>query len=324
MTQRNVALLLQMPATIFLVLVAAGDSSSTSSSSSKSGDAAKAAAGAHHVLPPGETSLGEPYFARYGPGSGLSSAGSVVTENVTAQLGITTYLHCRVNNLGGKMVSWLRRHDDDTPHLLTFGLTTYSNDARIQVFHEQPNDWKLQIQYPTAARDEGLYECMVSSNPPILKRTRLTVVAPRISVLDEREAAVTEKFYKGGSTIELTCRVERVVGRRPEYIIWHHEDRMLNYDTERGGISVKTDLLRDGAVSRLYIARASKADSGNYTCGMRNAQTSVTVHILNGENPAAMQTGTSSQRLQSPLPLLAVLAILALVQRSMADMAARA
>ena len=30
-------------------------------------------------------------------------------------------------------VSWLRRHDDDTPHLLTFGLTTYSNDARIQV-----------------------------------------------------------------------------------------------------------------------------------------------------------------------------------------------
>ena len=47
--------------------------------------------------------------------------------------------------------------------------------------------------------------------------------------------------------------------------------------------SVKTDLLKDGAVSRLYIARASKTDSGNYTCGMRNAQTSVTVHILNGE-----------------------------------------
>ena len=47
--------------------------------------------------------------------------------------------------------------------------------------------------------------------------------------------------------------------------------------------SVKTDLLKDGAVSRLYIARASKTDSGNYTCGMRNAQTSVTVHILNGK-----------------------------------------
>ena len=48
--------------------------------------------------------------------------------------------------------------------------------------------------------------------------------------------------------------------------------------------SVKTDLLKDGAVSRLYIARASKRDSGNYTCGMRNAQASVIVHILNGKD----------------------------------------
>ena len=48
--------------------------------------------------------------------------------------------------------------------------------------------------------------------------------------------------------------------------------------------SVKTNLLKDGAVSRLYIARANKHDSGNYTCGMRNAQASVTVHILNGES----------------------------------------
>ena len=46
---------------------------------------------------------------------------------------------------------------------------------------------------------------------------------------------------------------------------------------------MKTDLLKDGAVSRLYIARASKRDSGNYTCGMRNAQASVIVHILNGK-----------------------------------------
>jgi len=46
---------------------------------------------------------------------------------------------------------------------------------------------------------------------------------------------------------------------------------------------VHTDLLKDGAISRLFIARAVKSDSGNYTCGMRNAQTSITVHILNGE-----------------------------------------
>jgi hypothetical protein len=54
--------------------------------------------------------------------------------------------------------------------------------------------------------------------------------------VDERETAVSEKFYKGGSTIELKCQVGQIVGQQPEYIIWHHEDRMLNYDTERGGI----------------------------------------------------------------------------------------
>jgi len=54
--------------------------------------------------------------------------------------------------------------------------------------------------------------------------------------VDERDAAVKEKFYKGGSTIELRCVVRRVVGSAPEYIIWHHEDRMLNFDTRRGGI----------------------------------------------------------------------------------------
>ena len=46
--------------------------------------------------------------------------------------------------------------------------------------------------------------------------------------------------------------------------------------------SVKTDLLKDGAISRLYIAFASKRDTGNYTCSMRNAQASVFVHILDG------------------------------------------
>ena len=71
-------------------------------------------------------------------------------------------------------VSWLKRHGD-TPHLLTFGLTTYSNDARIQIFHEQPNDWKLQIQFPRLD-DEGVYECLVSANPTLVKRVRLVIV----------------------------------------------------------------------------------------------------------------------------------------------------
>ena len=46
--------------------------------------------------------------------------------------------------------------------------------------------------------------------------------------------------------------------------------------------------------------------------------------VISGENPAAMQTGTSSQRLQSPLPLVSVLLLLAVVQKLMVNAAAAA
>ena len=55
-------------------------------------------------------------------------------------------------------------------------------------------------------------------------------------MVDDRDKKTAEKYYKGGSTIELKCIVKNIVGEPPEYILWHHEDRMLNYDTERGGI----------------------------------------------------------------------------------------
>ena len=43
----------------------------------------------------------EPYFAEEAAGTGTASE----MVNVTAQIGITTYLHCKVNSLGGKTVS---------------------------------------------------------------------------------------------------------------------------------------------------------------------------------------------------------------------------
>ena len=37
-------------------------------------------------------------------------------------------------------------------------------------------------------------------------------------------------------------------------------------------------------MSRLYIANANKADSGNYTCSLAEvASTTIAVHVLNGE-----------------------------------------
>ena len=49
--------------------------------------------------------LGEPFFAEELKGGGGGGGGGGNVVNATAQMGITTYLHCRVNSLGGKMVS---------------------------------------------------------------------------------------------------------------------------------------------------------------------------------------------------------------------------
>lgn len=84
------------------------------------------------------------------------------------------YLHCRVNDLQGKTVSWMRRRGEDLT-LITFGQHTYSGDSRYSLEFEEPNDWKLLIQFANE-RDEGPYECQVSSHPPLVLLVYLTII----------------------------------------------------------------------------------------------------------------------------------------------------
>lgn len=58
-------------------------------------------------------------------------------------------------------VTWVRRRDW---HILTSGISTYTNDERFQVLHpEGSDDWTLQIKY-VQRRDNGTYECQVSKH----------------------------------------------------------------------------------------------------------------------------------------------------------------
>lgn len=96
------------------------------------------------------------------------------TINISTQLSSNVYLHCRVNDLQGKTVSWMRRKGEDLT-LITFGQHTYSGDSRYSLEFEEPNDWKLLIQYANE-RDEGPYECQVSSHPPLVLLVYLTII----------------------------------------------------------------------------------------------------------------------------------------------------
>ncbi|XP_056643114.1 zwei Ig domain protein zig-8-like [Diorhabda carinulata] len=206
-----------------------------------------------------------------------------VTENntiVTSQTGSTALVPCIINNIGDGMVSWIRRKDY---HLLTVGLTTYSSDDRFQAIHLQHSeDWTLQIKF-VQQRDAGLYECQVSSHPPISIFVQLNVVEAKGEI-----QGPSEKYLKPGSGLRLQCAVLQST-EAPSYIFWYHNNRMINYDVDRG-INVTTDLTEK--ISVLTITNAATRHSGNYSCVPSNAQPASTyVHILNGENPAAMQHG---------------------------------
>ncbi|PSN46850.1 hypothetical protein C0J52_24201, partial [Blattella germanica] len=132
-------------------------------------------------------------------------------------------------------VSWVRRkHGEDDLQLLTVGLHTYSGDNRYTVEFQYPNNWRLQIKF-TNKRDEGTYECQISTHPPKVIQIHLHINAPEVMIVDEEGRPLHDKYYEAESTIQLSCIV-RHVAMTSSVVSWLHGDRMLNYDTTRGGI----------------------------------------------------------------------------------------
>lgn len=69
-------------------------------------------------------------------------------------------------------VSWIRHKDT---HLLSSGSYTYTSDHRFKAIHKHySEDYLLQIM-PTTPRDEGKYECQISTTPPTGHILTLTI-----------------------------------------------------------------------------------------------------------------------------------------------------
>ncbi|XP_032528785.1 zwei Ig domain protein zig-8-like isoform X3 [Danaus plexippus] len=243
-------------------------------------------AGSVNALPGGTGSRAAPSFDAATP------------RNVTALVGKSAYLSCRVRNLGNRTVSWIRHRD---LHILTVGGYTYTSDQRFQASHSpQTDDWTLQVKW-AQQRDAGVYECQVSTQP-----VRSFFVTLHVVDCDEiyqrmySDGVPSARILGGpdlhvdiGSTINLTCLIQ-FSPEPPAYIFWYHEDeQVISYDSSRGGVSVVTE---KGAATTSYllVQDATPADSGRYSCAPSNAElASVRVHVLNGERPAAMQTGSA-------------------------------
>uniref|UniRef100_A0AAR5QKC1 Ig-like domain-containing protein n=3 Tax=Dendroctonus ponderosae TaxID=77166 RepID=A0AAR5QKC1_DENPD len=216
------------------------------------------------------------------------------SKNVTAVVGQSALLNCRVKHPGDRTVSWMRKRD---LHILTSGIHTYTGDGRFSVRHpEHSDDWDLRIEY-VQKRDAGVYECQVNTEPKISLPIMLNVDDAQASIVGSPEIHVMK-----GSTIAITCTVN-VYSTPPSSVHWYHGKSVVDFDSPRGGISLETEKTEAGTTSKLLITKALLSDSGNYTCMPSNATpASAAVHVLNGEHPAAMQTSSG----QHCIPLVPV------------------
>ncbi|XP_037906309.1 uncharacterized protein LOC119648612 [Hermetia illucens] len=253
---------------------------------------------------------------RYGPHFEDAVTDGNVT-NITVQAGSMIFLNCRISLLQDKTVSWVKRKGSGANplQLLTVGMHTYSGDSRFTIDFQYPNNWRLKIGQAKKS-DEGIYECQISTHPPRVIQINLHVNAPEVMIVDEYGTALQEKYYEIDSTLQLSCIVRNVV-MSSSVVYWSHGDQILNYDTTRGGVSVKTELMEDGANSTLFIAKINKSDSGNYTCSINSShEYNIMVHILNGESFAELHHGSSSRVIThtSPVVLSVLLLPLAALQ----------
>ncbi|XP_001987578.2 zwei Ig domain protein zig-8 isoform X2 [Drosophila grimshawi] len=214
-----------------------------------------------------------------------------VPRNLTVTLGQTGFLHCRVERLGDKDVSWIRKRD---LHILTAGGTTYTSDQRFQVLRpDNSANWTLQIKYPQP-RDSGVYECQINTEPKMSLSYTFNVVELKAEIFGPSDLMV-----KTGSDINLTCKIMQGPHELGN-IFWYKGSEILGgkneneIDSSMARILVEDDW-SDGLTSRLKIKRAMPGDTGNYTCVPTVAKTSsVYVHVIIGEHPAAMQHNSSS------------------------------
>ncbi|XP_049871969.1 lachesin-like [Pectinophora gossypiella] len=223
-------------------------------------------------------------------------------NNITTQLGTHAYLPCKVRQLSNKSVSWIRRRD---AHILTVDRFTFIADERFQAFLVEATDtWTLQVKY-VQARDAGVYECQVGTEPKMSHFVQLNVVVPKIEIVGE-----SDLYVKAGSTVSLKCVITQAL-EEPAYIFWYHNDeRVLNYD--RSLVEIRMERISpDTTVGNLIIYNPRREDSGNYSCAPSNLDSaSVVLHVLSGEQPAAMQHGNSGSARAPPAPRAARLAAL--------------
>ncbi|CAH0701604.1 unnamed protein product [Spodoptera exigua] len=249
-------------------------------------------------------------------GNGNSIYAAAAPE-IEALVGSTAHLDCKVDALHDKLVSWVRRKNDEEPmELLTTGTQQYTADDRYSARFIPPDIWRLEVR-EVRPSDAAHYDCQLSAHPPRTARVTLRVPEVSVRIVDGAGASVSEQVCEVGSTVALRCEVNGLKMEGGPSLLWYRKDDLLNDDTTRGGISVRTEFGSNGANSILRVARVRGDDAGRYTCAIARAPpptpppAHVILHVIKGESLAELhQGGSSSLASSSWLSITALCVIL--------------
>ncbi|XP_045127845.1 lachesin-like isoform X2 [Portunus trituberculatus] len=197
---------------------------------------------------------------------------------VEAQVGGDARLSCYTYHLSDEKVAWLKRDNDQ---LLTVGQEVYAAERRFSVAHADHTEaWELWVK-DVQVTDAGQYECQLTTNPPVSFFFTLTVSQAKAAV-----TGASEVFIEEDSQLAIQCYVNEAPAP-PIYIFWFHNNTMVNYARQH-----HIQVHHKNYTSTLQVARVKKTDAGTYTCQPHLATpANVTVHVVTGEHPAAMQHG---------------------------------
>ncbi|XP_013180356.1 PREDICTED: uncharacterized protein LOC106126989 [Papilio xuthus] len=223
------------------------------------------------------------------PGNGNSIYAAAAPE-MEALVGSTAHLDCKVDALHDKLVSWVRRKNDEEPmELLTTGTQLYTADKRYSARFIPPDIWRLEVR-EVRPTDAAHYDCQLSAHPPRTARVTLLVPVVSVRIVDGAGASVTEQVCELGSTVALRCEVRGLRMEGGPSLLWYRREYLLNDDTTRGGISVRTEFGANGANSVLRVARVRADDAGRYSCSVARAPppapppATVMLHVIKGDN----------------------------------------
>jgi len=226
------------------------------------------------------------------------------TLNLTAVVGATVVLPCRVTHLGPASLSWVRLSGASpaASHLtvLSSGSILFSSSPRLALLHHEGSpDWTLQIT-GVVLRDGGMYECQVNTEPKMSRVVNLAVVegtgtlgpGPALALKGEQLSPDRRQQQTSilaprvlapqpGDTITLECVVTEHQAP-PPYFTWYIAGKPLDFSSHRGGLKLEEEFRGRSSASRLTVTHLTLSDSGDFTCspsGAANATVTVKVAV---------------------------------------------